>query len=120
MNMQRRDLTARLVALLPDSEKISVNEAMLAWWKNFRGTGGYRLTPDGYAIMAGVLEFENWKINAPANHRLMVELDKKLTTPYYIYEKKKQLVFVGSREAMMATLHGDIRRWLELLDRRNT
>jgi hypothetical protein len=50
----------------------------------------------------------------------MVELDKKLTTPYYIDAKKKQLVLFGSREAMMATLHGDIRRWLELLDRRNT
>ena len=72
MNMQRRDLTARLVALLPDSEKISVDEAMLAWWKNFRGTGGYRLTPDGYAIMAGVLEFENWKIESSRAHRCLL------------------------------------------------
>ena len=117
--MQRRNLTERLVALLPDSEKITVDKAMLAWWKNFRDSGGYRLTADGYAIMAGVLEFEHWRVASPANLKMLVELDKKLTSPYYFDAKKKELILFGSREAMMATLHGDIKRYLELLQVRN-
>jgi hypothetical protein len=115
----RLQLTQRIVALLPDSERISVDEAMMTWWKNIRENGGYRLTNDGYAVLAGVLEFEHWCVEAPPNHRLMIELDKKLVNPYYIDGKKKQLVLFGSREAMMANLHGDVRRWLELLERRS-
>jgi hypothetical protein len=117
--MNRQDLTNKLVELLPDNKKITVNEAMFSWWMNPRSTGGYRLTDEGYNTMAKILEFEHWTISAPANLKLILELDKKLQSPYYVKTKKKEIVLFGSRDAMMASLHGDLKRYIELLDRRS-
>jgi hypothetical protein len=43
----------------------------------------------------------------------LLALDRKLTFPYYIDHKKKQLVMFSSREAMLATLYGDLKQFLE-------
>lgn len=117
--MNRKALTERIVALLPQQESVTVDEAMQLWWVNPRKTGGYRLTTEGFAILAGVLEFESWTVKAPANLKLLLELDKKVQHPYYVDTKKNQVTLFGSKDAMMASLHGDVRRWLELLDRRS-
>ena len=116
----RDQLTLNVLKLLPESEQITFDEASRAWWKNFRTDGGYRLTPEGFLVFNTILEVENWRVSSPANLRLLVELDKKLNSPYYVDTKKKELVLFGSREAMMATLHGDVKRWLELLQNRNS
>lgn len=118
--MDRQQLTQRALELLPEDKRISLNDAMIYWWVNPRKSGGYRLTTEGYNVFGDKLEFENWRIEAPANLRLLLELDKKLGAPYYVNSRKRELVLFGSRDAMMANLHGDIKRYLELLERRST
>ena len=117
--MNRRQLTERLIELLPEERKIPIDEAQQFWWINPRNTGGFRLSKTGFDIMHRELEFEHWTVTSPANLRLLLELDKKLQSPYYVDAKKKELVLFGSREAMMATLHGDVKRYLDLLERRS-
>ena len=115
----RELLTKNCIDALPESEKLPLDMAMRTWWRNFSKDGGFRLTPEGFIIFAGILEVEHWRVPSPANLKLLIELDNKLTSPYYIDTKKKELVLFGSKEAMMANLHGDIKRWLELLQHRN-
>jgi len=93
---------------------------MLAWWVNPRRNGGMRLTTEGFYIMSDVLDIEHWTIAAPVHLKLLLELDKKLQSPYYVNTKKKEVVLFGSRDAMMANLHGDLKRYIELLDRRSS
>lgn len=117
--MSRQAFTARLIDLVPEDYKMSIEQATLTWWVNSRNNGGFRLTHNGYEIMSDVLNIENWTIKAPPNLKLLLELDKKLQTPYYVNAKKKEIVLFGSRDAMMVALHGDLKRYIELLDRRS-
>jgi hypothetical protein len=117
--MNRDHFTVKLIALLPDSKKISFDQARIDWWFNPSKTGGFRLTPEGFKILGTVLEIEHWRVAAHPNLRLLLDLEKKLETPYFLDVKKRELVLFGSKDAMMATLHGDVKRWLELLQNRN-
>jgi hypothetical protein len=114
-------LTAALVAELPAEFSESVESASRSWWSNIRKTGGMRLTDHGYYVFSRVLDLAHYGIDiksTPGNRRIVLALDRKLQTPYYIEIKKRIPVCVymfGSREALMATLHGDMQRFISSL-----
>ena len=96
---------------------------MKTWWANIRRDGGMRLTDLGYEIMHDVLKLESWELDLHDREhtiftkRLIVDLDRKLEWPYYIEvsvkRRRRRIVFFGSREAMMATMYGDLKQWLD-------
>ena len=115
MANNKRELTQRLVDLL--EEKYDVDDALRSWYVNIRPTGGLRLTGIGYTVLK-TLDLESWHIDLTKSKpmmskRLLLELDRKLQWPYYIDVKNKQLIFFSSREAMLATLYGDLQTFLK-------
>jgi hypothetical protein len=115
--MTKHKLTKRLIELLPEDHRLSIEEAMILWYTNIRNNGGFRLTKNGYQIMK-ILGLEFWAvplndIKITMDKNLLLALDRKLTYPYFIDYKKKEIIFYSSREAMMATLYGNISNWLK-------
>ena len=96
---------------------------MKTWWVNIRRDGGMRLTRHGYDVMHGILKLESWEMDLADQDRhiftkrLILDLDRKLQWPYYIEvsvkKKVRRIVFFGSREAVMATMYGDLEQWLK-------
>ena len=114
MANNKREITHRLVELLGNGHELE--PALLTWYVNIRPTGGFRLTAKGYTVLK-TLELESWHVDLSANKpmmskRLLLELDHKLQWPYYIDGKNKQLIFFSSKEAMLATLYGDLPAFL--------
>lgn len=110
---RRHELTARVLALCHNSD-LSIEEAIKAWYQNFRSTGGYRLNETGYRTFQAV-GIENWQVPVQLrdlNKRALLDLDRKLDWPYYIDRRGRRLIMFSSRDAMMATLYGDIQAWL--------
>lgn len=116
---------------IPESRKESIDQAMVTWWANIRRDGGFRLTQHGYEIMHDVLKLESWELDltdpddkgawrSRITKKIILEMDRKLEWPYFLdfnaRKKSKRVVFFGSREAMMATMYGDIERWLASID----
>jgi hypothetical protein len=122
--MSKSKLTKRLIELLPEDHKISLDEAMLHWYTNIRNNGGFRLTVFGYQAMK-ILGLESWSveltdIKITMDKTMLLDLDRKLTYPYFIDYKKKVIIFYSSKEAMMATMYGSIKNWLDQMpDRRS-
>ena len=91
---------------------------MITWWANIRRDGGLRLTHHGYEIMHDVLKLESWELvlSDGIKKKIVLDLDRKLQWPYYLdfnsRKKTKRIVFFGSREAMMATMYGNLEPWL--------
>jgi hypothetical protein len=54
------------------------------------------------------------KLLTPKN---LLAMDRRMTCPYYMVNNRKlnKIVMFGSREAMMATLHGDMQRFITRL-----
>lgn len=116
----KRTLTEELIALLPDDQRISAESALPAWWYNIRRNGGMRLTTLGYQIFVERLELEHYSytIDDPLlfNQQTILKLDRKMQMPYYIHAVKgipKQIVFFGSREAVMVNLYGNLQQFLD-------
>ena len=116
----KRKLTEELIDLLPESQRISVASAMPAWWFNLRQTGGMRLTGLGYQVFVDDLELEHYaySIDNPLsfNQQTILKLDRKMQMPYYIHAVKgvpKQIVFFGSKEAVMVNLYGNLQQFLD-------
>ena len=71
--------------------------------------------------MHRVLGLESWTLDLSSGikKKIVLELDRKLQWPYYLdfnpRKKTRRIVFFGSREAMMATMYGDLERWLASL-----
>jgi hypothetical protein len=90
--------------------------AMKTWWVNLRAKGGLRLTDHGYHIFHGVLKLDNWHIDFAKSDKVtkqtILDLDRKLDWPYYIDVRRRRLIFFSSKEAMMATLYGNLNTWL--------
>lgn len=111
----KREIVEKLIQLLPESVSITADQAQKTWFVNLRRDGGLRLTDQGFQAF-DMLEIERWSVPIEVkniNKRGLLSLDRKLSFPYYIDVKKKQLVMFSSREAMLATLYGDLQRFLE-------
>jgi len=122
--MSKSKLTKRLIELLPEDHKISLEEAMLHWYTNIRNNGGFRLTVFGYQAMK-ILGLESWSvkltdIKITMDKSLLLALDRKLTYPYFIDYKKKEVIFYSSKEAMMATMYSSIKNWLDNMPQRRS
>jgi hypothetical protein len=115
--MSKHKLTLRLIELLPEDHRITLEEAMVLWYTNIRNNGGFRLTQNGYQAMK-ILGLDSWSIpltdiKITMDKNLLLSLDRKLTYPYFIDYKKTEIVFYSSKEAMMATMYGSIKNWLD-------
>jgi hypothetical protein len=122
--MTKHKLTKRLIELLPEDHRLSVEEAMILWYTNIRNNGGFRLTQNGLLAMK-ILGLESWSvpltdIKITMDKNLLLALDRKLTWPYFIDYKKKEIVFYSSREAVMATMYGSIKNWLDNMPQRRS
>ena len=122
--MSKSKLTKRLIEILPEDHKISLDEAMLHWYTNIRNNGGFRLTVFGYQAMK-ILGLDSWSvelddIKITMDKTLLLALDRKLTWPYFIDYKKKEIVFYSSREAVMATMYSSIKNWLDHMPERRS
>ena len=113
-------LTEELISLLPDEQRISVESAIPAWWFNLRRNGGMRLTGLGYQVFVDNLDLQHYAfpIDNPMlfNQKTMLTLDRKMQMPYYISAVKgvpKQIVFFGSKEAVMINLYGNLQQFLD-------
>jgi hypothetical protein len=112
-------LTQAVIAELPEGHEMDVNVAMKTWWYNIRSGGGLRLTELGYFTFKKVLDLESYsmEINWDTFDRTTIlRLDQRLKMPYYIEVAKKipkNIIFFGSREAMLARLYGDLNKFLD-------
>ena len=122
--MSKHKLTKRLIELLPEDHRISLEEAMIVWYTNFRNNGGFRLTQNGLQIMK-ILGLESWSvelddIKITMDKTMLLALDRKLTYPYFIDYKKKAIIFYSSKEAVMATMYSSIKNWLDHMPERRS
>lgn len=117
MSRNKLELTKAIVDLLPEDHKITVNEAINLWYANIRDSGGFRLTVTGYTTFK-IIGLESWRIpledlKNTINKKILLELDRKLTYPYYIDFKAKELVCYSSKEAMYAMLYSSLADFLK-------
>jgi hypothetical protein len=111
-------LTQELIHHYPDAP--TLEEAMRSWWQNLREDGGLRLTDMGYLVFSNYLELSRYTFKLPEKiliPRNLIALDRHMASPYYIANNRRHnsIVMFGSREALMATLHGDIQRFINSL-----
>ena len=116
----KRQLTRELIALLPEEQRISVDSALPTWWFNLRKNGGLRLTKTGYDMFTEDLDLAHYEyaIDNPMlfNQQTILDLDRKMQMPYYIHAVKgipKQIIFFGSKEAVMVNLYGNLQQFLD-------
>jgi len=113
-------LTQKLVAELPEQDRITLAQARVQWWFNFRNNGGMRLTSVGYRAFCEALDIVSYEyaIDDPTefNQHMILELDRKIQTPYYVSATKgipKKIIFFGSKEAVMIRLYGNLKQYLD-------
>jgi len=111
-------LTQELITRYPDAP--SLDEAMDTWWQNVRDAGGMRLTYQGFYVFENLLELSSYSFDLPEKlltPKNLLVLDRHMTCPYYMVNNRKlnKLVMFGSKEAMMAALHGDMQRFIASL-----
>jgi hypothetical protein len=117
MTTSKIEITQALIDSLAEGHNVTLDWAMNHWWVNIRSTGGLRLTDLGFQCLT-VLNVKSYSVEVNPetfDRRVMLELDRKLKAPYYIQTSKKipkKIIMFSSREAMMATLYGDIVAWL--------
>ena len=116
--MNKATLTSNLINSFPDAPDL--DQALNTWWVNLREGGGLRLSEIGYQIFCNKLEFDSYTYDidlAVLTPKNLILLDRYLTCPYYLTGSRKnsRLVLFGSKEAMMAALHGDMQRFITSL-----
>lgn len=123
MQNRKLEIVLRLMPQVPVTRQHSVEQAMNTWWANLRSRGGMRLTAVGFDILHTVLAIESWELDFTHStkvnftKRIMLDLDRKLHWPYYLdvnmRRQRRHMIFFGSREAMMATMYGDLEAFLK-------
>lgn len=112
-------LTQQLIAQLEGPDQPDFENAMMAWWQDWRTDSGLRLTTEGRDLL-DLLEYESYRFEIPmiiaVVPRNLLILDKKLTCPYHIQlGKKPRLTLYGSKEATLFALFNDPDKFMALL-----
>ncbi len=112
------DLTKELVKILSFEAELKIDDLYSDIWRNLRHDGGFRLTNKGYELFSEYLELEHYTVdlNVPSvSIKMLLDLDHKLKHPYYIHMRKNNvdLVLFDSKEAMLANLYGDLKKFLD-------
>jgi len=100
---------------------IDASTAVSAWWWDARSGGGFRLTDLGFDVFVSVLHLEHWQFDiadSVLTPRNLLALDRFMTCPYYLRRQRRQhsLILFGDRESMMASLYGDVERFIASLE----
>jgi hypothetical protein len=112
-------LTETLVAQLDPDLGFTAETAYTTWWHNIRANGGMRLTEMGYRVLSELLKLEHYSFTVyplAVTSRLIIDMDRRLQQPYYIRMIKhypREVIFFGSKEAMMANLYGDLKKFID-------
>ena len=118
----KEQITQAILDQLPEEIQLGfrdLDDAMMYFWMNFRESGGLRLTKNGYEVLTKILKLESWALDIDPRKitkRTILQLDRKLTAPYYISVRRAgepKIILFSSREAIMASLYGDITAYLE-------
>ena len=115
----RREVTEAVILQLP--VPMDLDEAMTTWYYNLRSSGGFRLTALGYQALK-TAAMNSWSVDINIRDLTkpnLLTLDRKLNWPYYIDARRKKLILFSSRDAMMATLYGDLKAWISSLGSRD-
>ena len=115
--MSKSNLTQTLINHLPDDHKVTLEDALLYWYYNIRDSGGLRLTQHGFQAFK-ILGLESWAIplddlKKTISKSILLELDRKMTYPYYIDFKNKKLICYSSKEAMYLNLYPSLSEFLK-------
>ena len=118
----KEQITQAILDQLPEEIQLGfkdLDDAMMYFWMNFRESGGLRLTKNGYEVLTKILKLESWALDIDPHKitkRTILQLDRKLTAPYYIAVRRvgePKIILFSSREAIMASLYGDITAYLQ-------
>jgi hypothetical protein len=111
---RRRNITQGIIDLLPGAGKLDLDQAVHTWYMNIRDNGGFRLTDLGYlALNAANINFWAVTIDPKAiGKRELLIMDRNLLWPYYIDNRNRKLILFSSKEAVMASLYGNVKQWL--------
>lgn len=117
MPKNKHQIVQHVLSLLPETQRISEPEAFKTWYQNIRESGGLRLSFVGYRTFQAV-DIQNWPVELQDIKRyttppMLLELDRKMQYPYFIDYRNKRMIMFSSRDAMMATLYGDLATWLK-------
>ena len=113
--INKRDLTQELIRAWPGDQAPTLDEALFDWYVNIRDSGGLRLTAEGFRVLSQTLEIQHWNLPVEPKtitKRVLLDMDRKIAFPFYLNIRGKKIIFFSSREAMMATMYGDIAAWL--------
>lgn len=109
----RRDVVLRVVERLPTP--IDLTEAEQTWFCDVRKQGGWRLTAKGFhALQTAKLDY--WQIPfdiKQINKKVVLEMHRKITWPYYLSAKPPSLILFHSNDAVMASLYGNVIAWVQ-------
>lgn len=108
-------------ALIQQLGNVSKEEALSQWWRNTRVESGLRLTEVGFEVFVQKLFVKRYTISIEqsikhirSNPRVLLDLDRYLTCPYYFPPRKKAIVLFGEQEANMVSLYnGDIMLYMK-------
>ena len=100
---------------------IDANTAVAAWWWDARPGNGLRLTDLGFDVFVSRLDLEHWQFDiadSVLTPRNLLALDRFMTCPYYLRRQRRQhsLILFGDRESVMASLYGDVERFIASLE----
>lgn len=118
----KQTITEAVMAELHIEDK-PVDKIMFDWWMTGNTGEGLRLTPAGdKALRQADIEFYQCeiKIIGSTYYSFMVELSKKIKCPYFLGTEKIEggkatpyIRLYDSKIAMMMTLYGDLRSYLD-------
>lgn len=89
----------------------NVKKYLWAWWTNPISKTSLRLTEYGATFLVTALDIEQYEYKltdeaGPFPSKLLILMDKYITVPFYLAQRKK-IVFFGERDAIMLALHGN-------------
>jgi hypothetical protein len=76
-------------------------------WHNPTNPDSLRLTTEAYSVLTKYENHPNYpfKFESGITNRMLLQLDRLMTAPYYI-GSRKQIQLLGEADAIMLSLHG--------------
>lgn len=101
--------------LIKDADR-EIDTSKNNWWYDLRPQGGLRLTVWAYEILTQLaVEYYEFELSRELSKRpkFLLDLDRKITCPYFLQTKPVRILLFGSRTAVMCSLYNDVEQFLQ-------
>lgn len=118
-NYTQEQITKILYTVYPEADTQTVKDLHIQVWKNPGNSNSLHLSTYGWSLISKLkMTCYKYKFDEPLTPRVLLQLERYLLGPYYIYQQGRSIAILDEQDHIMLSLQaGNLAKYLDDIEK---